>query len=631
MHTKALNMQTWYGMVIVVGRGDGTLIELETPRCIAFLFSTLKSIQDFAIVGERNSDGILHLHCLVKTLVRSDSLQRSLRDRWMMARVTGMEDIEDPDPTLEICKCQKAHRPGALMAYMVKDPLWVCAFQEKTLQYVTSMWYHNQGQKYLEKEEEKNRRKQTLPQEVLQGGHAVTRDVLNIIYKYNCLSAEDIFKYQPEVVVQHLHKPGFINIIKNCLQFVESTRGDWSMAKNSEKFPPNPAAIHKCFLHQGLDVEETDYIFYMWITQIHTKKNTIVLQGPSNTGKSAFIRGLKGVMSCGEIVNGQVFQFEGLVNKKLGVWEEPLISAEAAEKTKQVLEGMPTAIPVKYKKPHQLPRIPIIITTNHNLWRYCNAEELAFRNRCWILSWEHPSDPPTFYPRSSCSSCQCSSCQRSSSSQVATDLRTVSSLPGSHQPIQPVGRGDQSGRELGSGCTGPLPATMDRGDSSSSGATGSGAGDGRGDYGRSTSSTGRPEELGTDQSGPSSSAGSSISYLRGSSGYHGSSNPDLGIYGAGGGDGMSMVSFNIGGGDGSTSDGVRYAECTDVSTSTTDLRSDRVQYAGIFEMVELDARQTDRNQVETQESGMGGSMDTLNVPTCYDWCCYFCFLYKCYK
>jgi len=548
-----------------------------------------------------------------------------------MARVTGMDDIEDPDPTLEICKCQKAHRPGALMAYMVKDPLWVCAFQDKTLQYATSMWYHNQGQKYLEKEEEKRRRKQTLPQEILQGGHAVTRDVLSIIYKYNCLTAEDIFKYQPEVVVQHLHKPGFINIIKNCLQFVESTRGEWSMSTNAEKFPPNPAAIHKCFLHQGLDVEETDYIFYMWITKMHPKKNTIVLYGASNTGKSAFIRGLKGVMSTGEIVNGQVFQFEGLINKKLGVWEEPLISSEAAEKTKQVLEGMPTAIPVKYKKPHQLPRIPIIITTNHPLWRYCSAEELPFKNRCWILPWQHGCDPPDFYPRSSCSSCQCRSCQGCSSSTMADDIGTTSSMSGGHQPIQPVGRGDQSGCELGSRRAGPLPATMDRGDPSLSGATGSGTGDGRSDYGQPSSSTSGPDQLSTDQSGPSSSTSSPISYLRGSSGYHGSSNPDLRIYGSGGGDGMSMVSFDIGSSDGSYSDGIRFAEYTDIATSTTDLRPNRNQYEGIFQMVELDARQISGAPVETQEPSMGGSVGTLEIPTAFDWCCYFCFLYKCYK
>nr|APC23170.1 NS1 [Simian parvo-like virus 1] len=306
-HSATLNMQTWQGVVIVVGRGDGTILDLDNPRPIAFCLSSIKNVQDFIIVGENNDDGILHFHCLCRTLMRGDSLQRSILNKWETHKLAAMEDIEEPEPTMEICKCQKAHRPEALLCYMVKNPLFIAAHNPKSLQYAYSLYFHNKGQKYLDKKEAERQRKQTLPIETISGGHPITRDILSIIYKYNCLTSEDIFKHEPDIIIQHLHKPGFANIIKNCLAFVEATKGEWSLEKNAHRYRPDPTAIHMCINHQGLDTEDIDYTFYQWITKKHPKKNTILLIGPSNTGKSAFIRGLRGVFETGEICNGQVF------------------------------------------------------------------------------------------------------------------------------------------------------------------------------------------------------------------------------------------------------------------------------------------------------------------------------------
>lgn len=631
-HTQTINMQTWFGLVIVLGRGDGTLLELDNPRPLAFLFSTIKGILDFVIVGEKNPDNILHFHCLVKSLMRSDSLQRSLQLKWEQVRLSAMEDIEEPEPTLEICKCQKAHRPGSLGGYMVKNPLWICANKDITLQYMCSLWYHRKGDKFLVKQEELQKRKQRLPTEVLQGGHGITRDILNIIFKYNCKTAEDIFKHDPEIIVQHLHKPGFSNILKNCLSFVEATKGEWSFEKNAKKYEANPRAIHMCLAHQGVDIEQTDLIIYNWLSQADPKRNTILIIGPSNTGKSAFIRGLKGVMESGEICNGQVFMFEGLVgDKKLGIWEEPLISPEAAEKTKQVLEGMETTVPVKYKKPQRLNRTPIIITSNHWPWRYCTAEEGPFRNRMWILPWEHSCDPPIFTPRSSHPSCQCSCCTRCRGSPVPVDLRTTSGLSGGEQPIQPVGRGDQPGRELGTGCTGPVQTTMDRSDGSLPGTSACGAAASGGHDRFSTSSADRGEEQRSYRAGSSSSSGAATGDSGGSSGYHGSGHTVVGVYGAGRGDGMSMESLVYPSSDGSDSDGVRSIWVTDQSTSTTDLRNPRGEYDSLQQMVVLVPGEENRDQMETKEPGLGGEVDALEIPNTHDWCCYLSYLYQCFK
>ncbi|QFX66143.1 nonstructural protein NS1 [Macaca fascicularis chapparvovirus] len=627
-HTANLNMQTWLGLVLVIGKGDGSVLNVEDPRPIAFLMSSIKNVQDFIVVGERNEEGVLHFHVLCKTLMRADSLQRAIQTKWESCKLAAMDDIEDPDPHIEICKCQKAHRPSALASYMIKNPLFVCGFNPANLRYVCSLYYWNAGQKYLERKQEEHRRKQILPQQVLQGGHAITKDILQIIYTHNCLTAEDIFKHDPDLIVQHLHKPGFMQIIKNCLSFVEATRGEWSLQQNSQRYQADPTIIHTCLSHQGLDIDEVDFIFYHWINKSHTKKNTIVLQGPSNTGKSAFIRGLRGMFDTGEICNGQIFCFEGLVGKKLGVWEEPLISPESAEKCKQVFEGANTTVPCKYKKPQPLGRTPIIITTNHNLWRYCTAEENPFKNRCWILPWNQCCDPPILIRRSSHPSCQCGCCKGSGGGEVPADLGTASQMPGGEQPVQPLVPGSSPGRELGAGRAGSVQGTMDPGDTSSRGAPESGTEPLWLHYGFHSTRPGGTTEQRTDEPGPSGGAGSPTGNIGGPSGHHGPGHTGVRIYRSGPGDGFHVEPLEHRGRD--DADCRRAGRAGDGSgpTDPDQPGPHRGQHENLREMVELDAGQKSGHQVETQESELGGEVGSLKIPTMVDWCKYFSFLYS---
>nr|APC23168.1 NS1 [Simian parvo-like virus 3] len=615
LHTANLNMQTWMGLVLVIGKGDGEVLDIRDPRPVAFLISSVKNILDFIIVGEYNSEGILHYHVLVKTLMRGDSLQRSLQQKWETHKLAAMSDIEDPNPTLEICKCQKAHRPSALLSYMVKNPIFIAGFNEKNLRYTCSLYYWNAGQKYLEKKEEERRRKQNLPASVLQGGHPVTKDLLDIIYRHGCNTAEEIFRHNPDIIVQHLHKPGFMQIVKNCLAFVEATRGEWSLENNSRQYSPDPGVIHTCLSHQGLDIDEVDFIFYHWINKSHSKKNTILLLGPSNTGKTAFIRGLRGLFDSGEICNGQIFCFEGIVGKKLGVWEEPLISPESAEKCKQVFEGAPTTVPCKYKKPQPLDRTPIIITSNHVPWRYCTPEEQPFRNRMWIIPWNFHCDPPVFVRRSSSASCQCRGCQGGGGGEVPADLGAAGQMQGGEQPVQHVVPGSSPGRELGAGRAGSVSPAVDRGDAGSPGTAGGGAEPLWLHYGFHSTRPGGPGEQRSDQPGPGLGAGSPAGDRGGAGGDPGPGHTGVRIYRSGPGDGFHVEPLEHRGRDDADRGGAGRAGNGGGPTSDHQHGSDRGQHEELQPLVELDAGQAGGHQVETQEPGLGGEVGTLTIPS----------------
>ncbi|UOH27080.1 nonstructural protein 1 [Galliform chaphamaparvovirus 17] len=200
-------------------------------------------------------------------------------------------------------------------------------------------------------------------------------------------------------------------------------------------FDADPSAIHKVLLHQGIQPVMFDEVFNMWINKLDSKKNCIVLYGPSNTGKTAFISGLKSTIPWGEVVNTETFAFEGILESAIAVWEEPLISAALAEKTKQVLEGMECSVPVKYKKPQRLKRTPIIMTTNHYPWRFCSNEETAFRNRMWFFEFHHNCHGVSYTPRTSEHRCECPYCKASSSCSSASGESVSCEMQRAKQPL----------------------------------------------------------------------------------------------------------------------------------------------------------------------------------------------------
>lgn len=395
---KLMNMRAYIGGVIQLTNGDGDVI--ENPVIYASLLNNMQCNEDWIAIGERNKDSIFHVHTLARTGVRTDSYRRTQESIWKTIQNHPAFIHENGHSTCDMLKCQKAHKASALLQYMCKDPVWIISNTEKLLQLTFDIDHWDMNARFRSGIENKPDIDKANP---------MVQEVLQVILEHNCKSLEDVIRASPEVVVKHLHKAGFSSIVSNCLTYSKCIGHVWSL-KNYGSVVRDPSYIHGILLHQGISPSNFDYIFWQWITKRHAKRNTIHIYGPSNTGKSCFFAGLGKCCPGGEIVNGNNFNFEGLIDCYWGKWEEPLCSPEISEKCKQIFEGMECAIPVKFKRPFMLPRTPIAITTNNMIWEWCPNAEGPFRNRMWMFTFNYDLTDGTFIPRCIESSCQCRYC-----------------------------------------------------------------------------------------------------------------------------------------------------------------------------------------------------------------------------
>nr|QKE54945.1 MAG: nonstructural protein [Parvoviridae sp.] len=421
-----INMKMYQATILQIAYPDGTPV--ENSLIYALFLNNVSTIHNWFITGENNKEGIFHTHALLRTGQRTDALRRTMTTAWSNLQLSEnfIKQIGVQGCTLDILKLQRAQKPSSLAAYMMKCPKWVMSSDDKMLQYAYDLDLWELNARFKPKDDEP----ETAPDM-----NTMTKDLVDLIITNGCKTFEDCLKHGPLLMSKYLHKPGLQAIVTNCLAFVKASGSTWSL-NLFEQYEPDPEEIHKILLHQGIKPTDFDQAMYKWITKLSGKKNTLVLWGPSNTGKSAFIAGLKQIVPWGEITNGSSgFNFEGVIDQVIAVWEEPLMGPELAEKCKQVFEGMTCSIPVKYKKPFMLPRTPIMITTNHDVWRYCQSEEPMFRNRMWIIYFNYQCKDEYYYPRAREHSCECPYCRASRGGETVAGVSSSGTMQSGDQPI----------------------------------------------------------------------------------------------------------------------------------------------------------------------------------------------------
>lgn len=423
-----LDMKQFQCCIIQINDANGEPI--TNPLIYALLFNDITTANFWVCTGEVNDKDIFHVHAMVQTASRSDACRRSMYTAITNLGISEMfRTLFGQTITLECLKIERTHKPSSMLTYLMKNPIWLLSNRMNILQTCYDIWNLDLAARF---------RTDTVKQPEM---NPMTEEIINAIIESGAKSIDDILRTHPSIIAKYLHKPSLDTIIRNCLLYVRCTGGEWSL-KTYEKYEPDPRAIHRVLLHQGIVPSTFDQIFYDWITKQDPKKNTIVLYGPSNSGKSAFIAGLKQNIPWGEIVNATTFAFEGLKDSVIGIWEEPLISPEVAEKAKQIFEGMTCSIPIKFKQPHKLPRTPIIMTTNHHPWRFCTQEEPMFKNRMWIFNWDQMVKDQPYSCRASEHSCECGHCRASrgsttpyGESESCSMQRGEQSLPTREEPI----------------------------------------------------------------------------------------------------------------------------------------------------------------------------------------------------
>ena len=64
------------------------------------------------------------------------------------------------------------------------------------------------------------------------------------------------------------------------------------------------------------------------------------------------------------------FFLQAAENVRAILVNEAMITDATVELFKNIVEGQPVSVPVKYKSDYNLPRTPIVITSNHDILRF---------------------------------------------------------------------------------------------------------------------------------------------------------------------------------------------------------------------------------------------------------------------
>uniref|UniRef100_A0AAU7E1J1 NS1 protein n=1 Tax=Miniopterus bat parvovirus TaxID=3141923 RepID=A0AAU7E1J1_9VIRU len=138
---------------------------------------------------------------------------------------------------------------------------------------------------------------------------------------------------------------------------------------------------------QQIDLHEFSQAFRIWL-QVFTKKNTLCLQGPPDTGKSEFFSSLHNIFRFNNRLSQDgIFTFANTINADVAYHEEPFITPETCEIAKLVYEGCKdSCVAVKNKNVQRLnKRIPVLITTNDPVWKWVSGSANAFKARMSIF------------------------------------------------------------------------------------------------------------------------------------------------------------------------------------------------------------------------------------------------------
>lgn len=334
----------------------------DDPITTVDLFELLcKNISDpFVIVCEKSKEGVIHWHMIWLTSKRSDNARRILLK--IFHSLPGHTSIA----------CQQTRSMKHLCRYILKQPITVGVANNDIFKtYIIGILGE---MPYTPKPEEAQ-----FPNEMV-------KDIITLMKQLNKYTYEELVTNGPHIMQKYLHKPNLESIIHNCRVFL-CRPGDTRITiarytDNLEYTDIFPLWFYLCY--QGVEPDIFILDFWNVLFKLTDKRNVLTIQGPSNTGKTTFIRGLGQIFNWGEVVAGGQFMFQNCINKELLFWEEPLIGPDYVEMCKRVFEGIDTQVNIKFKPPQTLHRTPILITTNKDVWHYCDGDEMALRNRMFL-------------------------------------------------------------------------------------------------------------------------------------------------------------------------------------------------------------------------------------------------------
>nr|WAX26087.1 MAG: nonstructural protein [Army ant associated chapparvovirus 6] len=355
--------QTYNSLAIVIRTlPDTTIYTMD-------IINYMEEIKDpYILICEKSDSNVWHWHMIWFTDKRSDNAKRTLM---------GLFNPKGPGKSLARTKLsvsvQQTKSFKHLLKYILKQPVFICVRNDENLWKVACSQYKTGDSPVI------------VDSEIFP--NVMVREIIGVMRTHLKYTMEELMLAAPEIMRKYLHKSNVDSIIQNCRMYLLAPTDIDTLYKRITSITLD----FYCFFHLYC------YLFYQEISPNKfllklfkvlfmdmDKHNTFVVQGPSNTGKTSFFHGLLKYYNWGEVQSSGQFMFQNCINKELLIWEEPLIGHDFVENVKKVFEGMATQVSVKYKPAQTLYRTPVIITTNKDLWHYCEGDEQALKNRCFL-------------------------------------------------------------------------------------------------------------------------------------------------------------------------------------------------------------------------------------------------------
>nr|WAX26072.1 MAG: nonstructural protein [Army ant associated chapparvovirus 3] len=353
---------------IMGSTNHGALLPEKELELLIKIWREASHVKNWIIVVEKSGQGKIHYHILFSVRKRIDVVDKQLRALTKKIGNGWWKKLT-----------QKVRNFPAFLKYLLKEPLHF--YQHDCNQVMTileCMWVTP-----------------TLLNRDMTKVNPVVNKILQIMQTHNVRTLEEIMRVEPKFTQTLLHRTDLDKIIKHCHSFLQNTQNNnvpntvntWTGIT-----PDLPDSIYNFLVYQGVDVDHFHDAIWQLMFMKHSKKNIMCVEGPSNTGKTSFFRGLRELFTVGEFQAEGQFSFANGVGKALIMWEEPLIGQDIAEKCKQIFGGEMCRVPKKYSEPQDLLRTPVVMTTNRTPWYFCSTNEDAFRNRMFYFKFMKPVD-----------------------------------------------------------------------------------------------------------------------------------------------------------------------------------------------------------------------------------------------
>lgn len=225
--------------------------------------------------------------------------------------------------------------------------------------------------------------------------------IQNLIQEYNIQTYQQFIKNIPESVqVELLKQSGNTGqqLIKYLIQISKIKR------KIITKYTHYYDIIFQNYDNKKVNHENVNYLinilkankidiahFFATFILIQSmtlqKINTFVLQGLTNTGKSMIMGLLTEHLDSSTIHREKdktSFHLDELPAATSVLFEEPIIDQTNVGTWKQLMEGATIYTDIKHSSKEPINRLPVFITTNHNLWMWCSNDADPIKERCFF-------------------------------------------------------------------------------------------------------------------------------------------------------------------------------------------------------------------------------------------------------